>query len=80
MDYEELLKGLTAENKLANGHSQQNYILLDAGRGKFRRRRKKKQKNKTCHSWEDNSFINSGEKESCNKRDNFNFVHLVEDQ
>lgn len=27
-----------------------------------------------------NSFINSGEKESCNKRDNFNFVHLVEDQ
>lgn len=41
-----LLKGLTAENKSANGHSQQNYILLDAGRGKFRGRRKKNKKTK----------------------------------
>lgn len=36
-----LLKGLTAENKLANGHSQQNYILQDAGRGRFRSEKKK---------------------------------------
>lgn len=29
------VKGLSAENKLSNGHSQQNDILLEACRGDF---------------------------------------------
>lgn len=31
-------KELSAENKLSNGHSQQNYILLDACKGRFRKK------------------------------------------
>lgn len=31
-----ITKQLSAENKLSNGHSQQNYILLDACKGSFK--------------------------------------------
>lgn len=39
-----VVKGLKAENNLSNGHSQQNYIIVDAGRNDLERKKAKIEK------------------------------------